>query len=64
MDRRESSQFREPIALVVDDEPLILMDTADMVTNEGFAVFEATTAEDAYAFLTHHPSTELLFTDV
>jgi CheY-like chemotaxis protein len=64
MDRQEFTQPGEPIALIVDDEPLILMDIADMVSKEGFAVFEATTAEQGYEFLTQHPLTELLFTDV
>jgi hypothetical protein len=33
----------QPIALVVDDEPLLRMDTADMVAEEGFEVIEART---------------------
>jgi CheY-like chemotaxis protein len=54
----------QPIALVVDDEPLIRMDTADMVADEGYAVVEAHTAEEAFAFLNRHSSLQLLFTDV
>lgn len=30
----------DPIALVVDDEPLILMDTADIVASAGYALLE------------------------
>jgi hypothetical protein len=30
MDEVEFARLNEPIALVVDDEPLILMDTADI----------------------------------
>jgi CheY-like chemotaxis protein len=64
MDAQKFSELRRPIALVVDDEPLILMDTADMVSDEGYAVIEVTTAQKAYEFLQEHPSLQLLFTDV
>ena len=53
-----------PIALVVDDEPLIRMDTADMVADEGFAVVEARTAEEAFRYLEDHASLELVVTDI
>lgn len=46
------------------DEPLILMDTADMIAEEGFAVVEARTADEAFKFLELHPTLALLFTDV
>jgi CheY-like chemotaxis protein len=51
MEDVEFSKLREPIALVVDDEPLILMDTADMIADEGFSVVEASSADEAFAFL-------------
>jgi DNA-binding NtrC family response regulator len=54
----------QPIALVVDDEPLIRMDTADMVADEGFAVIEARTAEEAFRFLEDHHSLQLVVTDI
>ncbi len=53
-----------PIALVVDDEPLIRMDTADMVAEEGFEVIEARTADEALAILGKHPSLKLVLTDI
>jgi CheY-like chemotaxis protein len=64
MDTKQFADLPRPIALVVDDEPLILMDTADMVSDEGYAVIEVTSAQAAYEFLEKHPSLELLFTDV
>ncbi|NSY14817.1 response regulator [Agrobacterium vitis] len=64
METSEFAKLEEPIALVVDDEPLILMDTADMISDEGYAVVEATTADQAYEFLDRHSSLQLLFTDV
>jgi len=56
--------LRKPIAVVVDDEPLILMDTTDIIADAGYSIVEATTAEQAYEFLKLHSSVELLFTDV
>jgi CheY-like chemotaxis protein len=64
MNAQEFSQLKEPIALVVDDEPLILMDTAQMVADEGYSIVEAKTAQQAFEFLEHHSSLQLLFTDV
>lgn len=40
--------LRKPIAVVVDDEPLILMDTTDIIADAGYSIVEATTAEQAY----------------
>lgn len=60
----EFAKLEEPIALVVDDEPLIRMDTANMVADQGFAIVEARTVDEAFAFLKKHPSLQLLFTDV
>jgi CheY-like chemotaxis protein len=53
-----------PVALVVDDEPLIRTDTSDMVADEGYHVLEARTADEAFAFLNEHSSLKLLVTDV
>ncbi|WP_428428005.1 response regulator [Pararhizobium sp.] len=64
MEKAEFEKLAIPIALVVDDEPLILMDTADMLADEGYAVVEATTADKAYEFLNRHSSLQLLVTDV
>ncbi|MGV1848023.1 MULTISPECIES: response regulator [unclassified Rhizobium] len=64
METANFASLREPIALVVDDEPLILMDTADMISDEGYAVVEARTADQAFEFLQKHSSLQLLFTDV
>jgi CheY-like chemotaxis protein len=61
------SEFRRlpvPVALVVDDEPLIRMDTSDIVADEGYHVLEARTADEAFAFLKQHNTLKLVFTDV
>lgn len=64
MHNSEFARLREPIALVVDNEPLVLMDHVDMIAEEGYAIVEATTAHQAYEFLERHSSLQLLFTDV
>lgn len=54
-----------PYALVVDDEPFIIMDIVEILEQAGFRCFEADTAEDALAILGEHAqSIVLLFTDV
>ena len=64
METTEFDKLDRPIALVVDDEPLILMDTADLISDLGYSVVEAQTADEAYEFLDRHSSLQLLFTDV
>jgi len=64
MDKKTFASLPEPVALVVDDEPLILMDTSDIISDEGYHVIEARTADDALEFLKQHNSLKLLFTDV
>lgn len=64
MDRFRIDDISQPIALVVDDEPLIRMDTGDILCDAGFHVVEARTADEAFAFLERHPSLRLVFTDV
>ena len=54
----------DPIALVVDDEPLILMDTADIVASAGYHVIEARSADEAFELLANYRSVKLLMTDV
>ncbi len=53
-----------PIALVVDDEPLILLDTSEIVTDAGYQVVEATTADQVLAYLETHAVFDLLVTDI
>ena len=62
--KSSNQDFQYPIALVVDDEPLVRMDTVDMVEDEGFAVIEARTIDEAFVFLTRHPSLKLVVTDM
>lgn len=59
-----STEFT-PYALVADDDGLIRMDVADILTEAGFRVHEAAGVEQALAFLDRAGgSIQLLFTDV
>ena len=50
-------------ALLVDDEALVRMSTADMLTDLGFAVVEATSAEEALVAMAKGVHFDLLVTD-
>ena len=64
MDHETFKSLPEPVALVVDDEPLILMDTSDIMANVGYHVIEARNADEAFEFLKRHSSLKLVFTDI
>ena len=49
--------------LLVDDEELVRMSTADMLTDMGFEVCEASSAEDALALLSQDMKIDLVITD-
>ena len=53
-----------PTVLIVEDDPLILMDTAEELAARGFTVLEAANADAAITLLLAHPEIEVLFTDV
>lgn len=54
-----------PFALVVDDDPLILMDTTIILEDAGFRVHEAMDGDEAKGVLAEHwESIVLLFSDV
>lgn len=52
------------MALVVDDEPLVLLDTSDMVENAGYQVIQARSADEALSVLERYPYVSLLVTDI
>ena len=51
------------IALLVDDEELVRMSTADMLTDLGYAVIEAGSAEEAVEYLAKGPAPDIVVTD-
>lgn len=50
--------------LVVEDEPLLLMDAIDMIEDAGFKAYGARDADDAIRMLEQHADIRVLFTDV
>ena len=51
------------VVLVVDDEPLLLMNAVEMFEDMGFEVLEADRGDAALAILEQRPDVSLLFTD-
>ena len=52
------------VVLVVEDEPIILLDVADQLRDAGFDVIEASNADQAIKHLNNNPAIRLLFTDI
>ncbi len=50
-------------ALVVDDEDLVRASAVDMLTELGFDILEASSAEEALKILEHDPGVDILITD-
>lgn len=50
--------------LIVEDEPLLLMDAIDMVEDAGFTAYGAKNADQAINLLEKHENIRVLFTDV
>ena len=53
-----------PTVLVVEDNPLVLITTVDLVESAGYRALEASNADEAIAILESHPEIHLLFTDI
>ena len=50
--------------LVVDDEPLVMRTTADLLEHDGFQVLGASNYDEAVATLEAQPETAMLVTDI
>ncbi|MCM2443297.1 response regulator [Agrobacterium vitis] len=60
----QSLDRRRVAVLVVEDEPLLLMDAMDMIEDAGFTAYGAGNADDAIHLMEKHPDIRVLFTDV
>ncbi|HEY9058157.1 MAG TPA: response regulator [Aurantimonas sp.] len=58
------SQGIKYAAVVVEDNPLLLMDAMDLAEGAGFLVYGARDAGQAMRLMNAHPEIRLLFTDV
>lgn len=52
------------VVLVVEDEPLVRLDTVEHLIDERFTVFEACNADEATAILVAELTIQILFTDI
>ena len=52
------------VVLVVEDHPLIRLNTVDLLETGGFEVLEASNADEAISLLKARPDIVLVFTDV
>ena len=55
---------RRPVVLVVEDETMVMMSIAAELRSAGFAVIEATNADEAIAALNANDTIDIMFTDV
>jgi CheY-like chemotaxis protein len=55
---------KRPVVLIVEDEFLLRMNTAEMIGEAGFDVVEAGNADEAIAILEARPDIHVVFTDV
>lgn len=56
--------FQRKAVLIVEDEPLLLMEAADMVADAGYEPLEAMSAADALKILDERDDIVILFTDI
>jgi two-component system, response regulator PdtaR len=64
MGRTNMGGALNPIVLVVEDEPLLLMYSVDIVTDAGFETLEAANADAAMRILLSRNDIGVVFTDV
>lgn len=55
---------RDPVILIVEDEFLLRLDSAETIEHAGFEVIQAANADEAIAILTARPDIHVVFTDI
>jgi CheY-like chemotaxis protein len=53
-----------PVILIVEDEYLLRLDSAETIENAGFEVIQAANADQAIAILNARPDIHVVFTDI
>ena len=53
-----------PVILIVEDEFLLRLDSAEVIESAGFEVIQAANADEAIAILTAGPDIHVVFTDI
>jgi two-component system, response regulator PdtaR len=54
----------DPVILIVEDEFLLRLDSAETIENAGFEVIQAANADEAIAILKARPDIHVVFTDI
>ncbi|KJC60202.1 chemotaxis protein CheY [Bradyrhizobium sp. LTSPM299] len=54
----------DPVILIVEDEFLLRLDSAETIGNAGFEVVQAANADEAIAILKSRPDIRVVFTDI
>jgi two-component system, response regulator PdtaR len=54
----------DPVILIVEDEFLLRMDSAELIENAGFEVIQAGNADEAIEILKARPGIHVVFTDI
>ncbi len=52
------------VVLVIEDEPVLRIDIVDMLEEDGFAVVEATSVDDAIEILAGRPDIRIVYMDL
>ena len=60
----QEKQLKKPVVLIVEDEPLILMDAIDILSSAGFVTVEATSAAAAIEILDRCQDVVAVCTDI
>jgi two-component system, response regulator PdtaR len=55
---------QEAKILLVEDDPIVLRATSDLLSDEGYRVAEAAGCDEAIAYLEAEPDTDVLVTDI
>ena len=59
-----ASKAKRPVVLIVEDEYLLRINAAEMITEAGFDVLEAGNADEAIAILERRLDIHIVFTDI
>ena len=60
----ETLDYRKYAVLVVEDDPILLMEAMDLVEDAGLTAYGARNADAAIGLLERHPDIRILFSDV
>jgi CheY-like chemotaxis protein len=61
---REDKALEKPVVLVVEDQPIIRMETVQMIKDAGYAVVDAPNASEAISILEGRSDIRAVFTEI